>query len=59
MNSQTKGNDMYIRHTQLDFDNDEIDEQELDMEEELYYDRPDVIAGEVFQDKLDTFRAEY
>ena len=27
--------------------------------EEWYYDQPEVIAGEVFQDKLDMYRREY
>jgi|GEM_PF-4415428 len=38
---------------------DDIEEQELrDQEEEWYYDQPEVIAGEVFQDKLDMYRNE-
>ena len=36
------------------------DEEEAEqMAEELYYDRPDVIAGEVFQDRLDMYRNEH
>ena len=30
-----------------------------ELQAEAYYDRPDVIAGEVFQDRLDMYRNEY
>jgi hypothetical protein len=32
--------------------------EDLESRMELYYDRPDVIAGEQFQDKLDMYRNE-
>ena len=41
------------------FETEEEREEFREMEEELYYDRPDVIAGEVFQDTLDMYRNEY
>ena len=34
-------------------------EEALQMEEELYYDRPDVIAGEQFDDRLAMYRNEH
>jgi len=39
---------------------DEVEDQEYrDMQEELYYDQDEVIAGEVFQDKYDMYRREH
>jgi len=55
----TESNDMLCDDCDAYADQDDGIMDAMDAAEELYYDRPDVIAGEQFQDKLDMYRREH
>jgi len=55
----TENTDMLCDECDAEADNEAEAQDAYDMEQERYYDRPDVIAGEVFQDKLDMYRNEH
>ena len=55
----TESNDMLCDQCDAYADNEAEEAEQMEMEEQRHYDRPDVIAGEVFQDKLDMYRNEH
>lgn len=55
----TESNDMLCDDCDAYADQEDDLMDAMSAAEEAYYDRPDVIAGEQFQDKLDMYRREH